>query len=69
MPKLSKYVVTYTVDFTRARAVSASSPEEAILKAEKQERDYQETMRRTGYIIGDIDVIDASRDAEVSSEW
>lgn len=69
MSKQSRYIVTYTVDFTRARGVSASSVEDAIHKAETMERTHQETLRRSGYIIGDIDVIDASRDAEVSSEW
>jgi len=69
MNKNSKYVVTYIVDFTRAKAVSAKTPEEAILKVEAQERNFQETLRRSGYIIGDIDIIDASKDAEVSSSW
>lgn len=69
MPKTEKYIVTYTVDFTRAKAVSAANPEDAIRKVEAQERNFQETLKRSGYIIGDIDIIDASRDGEVSSSW
>jgi hypothetical protein len=64
-----KYIVTYTVDFTRAKAVSAKNQEDAIRKVEEQERNFQETLKRSGYIIGDIDIIDASRDGEVSSRW
>lgn len=69
MSDTNKYIVTYTVDFTRSKAVSAKNPEDAIRKVEAQERNFQETFKRSGYIIGDIDIIDASRDGEVSSRW
>jgi hypothetical protein len=64
-----KFIVTYSAEFIRSRAVSAKTQEEAQLKAERQERDKQETLRRSGYSLGDIDIIDVSRDAEVSSRW
>lgn len=64
-----KYYVTYTVDFTRTRAVSAKSEEEARIKATRQEESSQETLRRSGYIIGDIDIVDTSLDKGVSSRW
>lgn len=66
---MAKYIVTYSAEFIRSRAVSANSVEDAILKAETQERSFQETMSRIGYSLGDIEVIDASRDGEVSSKW
>jgi len=64
-----KFVVTYSAEFIRSRAVSAKSHDEAVLKAERQERTMQGTLRRSGYSLGDIEVIDVSTDAEVSSSW
>jgi len=67
--KNKKFIVTYSAEFIRSRAVSARNAEEAWIKAEKQERTRQETLSRSGYSLGDIDLIDSSVDAEVSSRW
>lgn len=60
------YYVSYNVDFFRTRRVCAINQEEAKEIAIELEKKHQKALRRTGYIIGDIDVIDSSRDGEAT---
>ena len=60
------YFVSYNVDFFRTRRVCAVNAEEAVEIATALEQKHQKALRRTGYIIGDIDVIDSSRDGEAT---
>lgn len=69
MNKPQKYYVTYTVDFTRTRGIKANSKEEAIRIAVEREQNCQSVLVRSGYIIGDVDVVEASLNGEVSSDW
>ena len=69
MNQQKKYYVTYVVDFTRTRGIRADSKEEAIRIAVEKEATCQSYMKRSGYIIGDVDVVDAGLNGEVSSDW
>lgn len=64
---MHKYYVSYNIDFFKCKAVSAENAEEAIKLALCAENDHQKTLRRMGYIIGDIDVIESSRDGEATA--
>lgn len=64
---MHKYYVSYNVDFFKCKAVSAENAEEAIKLVLCSESEHQKTLRRMGYIIGDIDVIDSSRDGEATA--
>lgn len=63
---MHKYFVSYNIDFFKTRAVSAENAEEAIKKVMELETGNQKTMARLGYIIGEMDVIESSRDGEVT---
>lgn len=60
------YFVSYNVDFFRTRRVCATDANEAVQIAVELEQKNQKALRRTGYVIGDIDVIDSSRDGEAT---
>jgi len=62
-----KYFVSYNIDFFKTRAVVAENAEEAIKKAMCLETGNQKTLARMGYIIGEMDVIESSRDGEVTA--
>jgi hypothetical protein len=63
---MHRYYVSYNIDFFKTRAVNADNAEEAIKKAMDLETSNQKTMSRLGYVIGEMDVIDSSRDGEVT---
>lgn len=45
------------MDFTKTTYVRAESEEEAKHIAEERERNHQKTLLRSGYSIGDVDVV------------
>ena len=58
------YFVSYSVDFFRTRRVCAMNAEEAAEIATELEMKHQKALRRNGYVIGDIDVVESSREGE-----
>jgi len=60
------YFVSYNVDFFRTRRVCAMNAEEAAEIATALEQKHQKALRRIGYIIGDVDVMESSRDGEAT---
>jgi len=60
------YFVSYNVDFFRTRRVCATNAEEAAEIATELEMKHQKALRRTGYIIGDIDVVETSLKGEAT---
>jgi len=54
---MKSYQVVMNMDFTKTTYVKADSPEDARNIAEERERNHQKTLLKSGYSIGDIDVI------------
>ena len=54
---MRSYQVVMNMDFTKTSYVRAESPEEARQLAEERERNYQKTLSKNGYSIGDVDII------------
>jgi len=54
---MQSYQVVMNMDFTKTTYVKADNPEDAKKIAEERERNYQKTLLKSGYSIGDVDVI------------
>jgi len=54
---MHSYEVVMNMDFTKTAYIKAESPEEARLLAEERERNHQKTLLKSGYSIGDVDII------------
>lgn len=54
---MQSYEVVMNMDFTKTTYVIAEDPEQARILAEERERNHQKTLIKSGYSIGDVDVI------------
>ena len=54
---MRNYEVVMSMDFTKTTFIKADNPEEAKQLAEERERNHQKTLSKSGYSIGDVDVI------------
>ena len=54
---MQSYQVVMSMDFTTTTYVKADSPEDAKKIAEERERNHQKTLTKSGYSIGDVDIV------------
>jgi len=54
---MQSYEVVMNMDFTKTTYIKAEDPVEARKLAEERERNHQKTLMKSGYSIGDVDVI------------